>query len=398
MSSEYISRRRFLAGMSTAGVATIAGCSAIEESPYSPGNKSDTEWPMPAYDRGYSGFNPDAAAPREGVTGRWSVKVDIPSGRPVVAAGTVFVPTAGGLHALDINTGEEQWHTGSEHSWFNSPVVHDGTVYVTSSVSEPSIHAFDVHDGNERWQLSTRGGTSASPTFSHEQEWLLVGDNTGRVYQVNPASGKVKQTVDVFGGVTALAYGPFSLFVGTFSGEVYEFPLTGSGLNALWRRKVGGAVQAIVMPESDLYVATFDGPLYRLSGGARVGSSRWETEPGSMHLAATPHDVVGTNLSTVRVVDSRTGDEKWTLDNSSGCTPAIAGDTLYVGMPNAVEAYALDSGTTIAGARFGFGEKRWSFPTKTAPIHGLAVADGAVFAVTKGVKDHSPKVYALDPA
>lgn len=400
MSSEFVSRRCFLASVGAVGGTTLAGCSAVENSPYSPGEKTNTEWSMPAYDRGYSGYNPKAAAPREGVTERWSAKVNVPSGRPVVAAGTVFVPTAGRLHALDLDSGKKRWHAKSDYSWFNSPVVHDETAYVTyQSVNDkPSMRALDVRDGSERWQLSTRGGIKASPTFSYEGRWLFVGDDTGRVYQVDPKNGNVKQTVDVFGIVNTLAHRR-RLLVGTYGGEVYSFLNSGNRLQALWRRKVGGAVKAMITNDPDtIYVATFGGPLYRLSGGARAGASRWEHESGSTHLAATNHDVVGTNLATMQVVDSETGTEKWTRNDPSGCSPAIAGDTLYVGMRNGVEAYALDGGTNIAGVRYGFGEKRWSFSTKSVPIEGIAVADGAIFAVTKESEERSSKVYALDPA
>jgi outer membrane protein assembly factor BamB len=398
MSPKRISRRRFLADMGAAGITTLAGCTAIGESPYSPGDKTDTEWPMPAYDRGYSGFNPEAAAPREGVTERWSTTVYMPSGRPIVAAKTVFVPTAGGLRALDIDTGKERWHVWPKHSWPHSPVVHDGTVYVTSPVQEPSIRAFDVRNGSERWRLSTRSGIRGSPTFSHKYDWLFVGDSTGRVYQVDPASGEVKQTVDVFGEVTALAYYPPSLFVGTYSGEMYELHPPDPQLQALWRRKLGGSILAVGVPDSWLCVTTFDGPLYRLSRGARTGSSRWKTDVSTHNLAATPYDIVGTNAATMRIFDARTGNQKWMLDNASQCSPAIAGDTLYVGTNDRIEAYALNGGTTIAGHGFGYGEKRWSFSTKSAPLEGIAVADGAVFAVTGANKDGASTVYALDSA
>ena len=395
MSTERVSRRRFLAGMGTVGVTTLAGCSADENSPYSPGEKTDTEWPMPAYNERYSGYNPEAAAPREDVTERWSAKVYMPSGRPVVAAETVFIPTAGGLHALDIDTGKERWHTEGEDSLVRSPVVHNGTVYVTSR-TKPGLRALDVRDGSERWHLSARGGIEGSPTFSFDREWLFVGDDTGRVYQMNPENGKVKHTVDVFGRVTTLAYRR-TLLVGTSGGEVYSFYDDGHRLQGLWRRKVGGAVTAISFPDG-VYVATFGGPLYRLSGSLRAGASRWEHEHGATNLAATAHDVVGTNAATMRVLEARTGNQKWILDNASQCSPAIAGDTLYVGTNDGIEAYALDSGTTIAGYEYGYGEKRWSFSTPSAPLEGIAVADGAVFAVTGANKDGTSMVYALDPA
>jgi outer membrane protein assembly factor BamB len=213
------------------------------------------------------------------------------------------------------------------------------------------LRALDVRDGSERWRLSARGGIEGSPTFDYNREWFFVGDDTGRVYQINFKSGNVKHTVDVFGKVTTLAYRR-TLLVGTYGVEVYSFYDDGQRLQALWRRKVGGAVTAIAVPDG-AYVATFGGPLYRLSSGAFAGSSKWEHECGATNLAATAHDVVGTNAATMRVLDARTGNKKWRFDNASQCSPAIAGDTLYVGTRKGIEAYALNSGTTIAGYGFG---------------------------------------------
>lgn len=61
-----------------------------------------------------------------------------------------------------------------------------------------------------------------------------------------------------------------------------------------------------------------------------------------------------------------------------------------------ISAYALSGGTGVGPLTVG--GKRWQFNVESAVMEGVAVADGAVFAVTQGLKDSPSQVYALDPA
>lgn len=70
--------------MGTASVNGIAGCGALSDSKFTAGTDECAEWYMPAYDRGFSVLNPDAAPPRNGVTERLTAEIPSPSARPVV--------------------------------------------------------------------------------------------------------------------------------------------------------------------------------------------------------------------------------------------------------------------------------------------------------------------------
>lgn len=397
------SRRRVLTSLGMAGAAGLAGCTGRDESRYSPGTDDTTEWPMPANDRGFSAYNPDAAAPREGVTERWSTEVSGlgPTACPVVAAGRVLVPTSGALVALDIATGDEHWNHGQEQPWSSAPVVRDGTAYV-GFADQRGLVSLDVETGDERWRVETRGAIKTAPTFDMGQDNLYLGDDTGRVYRITPATGEVTLRGEVFGPVTALAHGR-SLLVGTESGEVYNlFPHHGT-FTGLWRRKVGGWVTALtVARDGDIFVGTFGGPVYRLADGGGVGAIRWKVDRGGTHLAATGGDVVGSDGAGLRTFDARTGTAGWEREGYYGAAPAIAGDTIYVGGGEKgengngfVAAYPLSGGTSIGP--LSFGGKRWRFTVDSAVMEGVAVADGAVFATTQSRTESPSRVYALDP-
>ncbi|WP_435349277.1 PQQ-binding-like beta-propeller repeat protein [Haloarchaeobius sp. HRN-SO-5] len=399
------SRRRFLSTLGTTGTAVLAGCTDSGESVYSPGTDSDTEWPMPAYDRGFSAYNPDAAAPRDGVTERWSTEIPPLPRHPVVAAGTVLVPTISGVVALDVGTGEERWRHGSEHSRARAAVVDGGTAYV--SFGDPrGLVALDVETGDQQWHVQTTGYVDAAPTFDREHDSLYVGDDTGRLYEIDSTSGEVTDRTEVFGPVTALAHNGL-LLVGTGGGEVYNFRVGGRPFTGQWRRRVVGAVTALVSSYGNTYVATWGGPVYRLQGGPDAGSNRWEADRGAVGgLAAAHRDVVGWDLSGLRTFDARTGNVRWDMEGRFTGTPAIAGDTVYVGRRTRgedgtgfVAAYALSGGGGILS--LGSEDKRWQYDVESdRSVGGIAVADGAVFASTKGLlrDDSGPRMYALDPA
>lgn len=393
MPPERPTRRQFLAGAGAATTAGLAGCLGVGESVYSPGEDADSEWPMPAYDRGSSGYNPDAAAPRDGVTERWSVQIPAPSARPVVAEGLVFIPTRAGVVALELDTGDERWRYGEESPWPASPVVHDGVVFV-GFADQLGLVALSAEDGSEQWRVDTRGAIRASPTLGYDGHRVFVGDDTGKLYQVVPDTGEVENTAEVFGPVSTLAH-ERSLLVGTESGEVYSLFEHHDTLTGLWRRKLDGAVTDVAVADAVISIATFGGPMYRLQDGAHAGSSRWESDSRAKHLAATPYHVYGSDAGGLDALHYRTGEAEWKRDDGEfNCAPAVAGDTLYVGNDASVEAYALNSG--VAGVRLR--RRRWSHAVESRVVDGIAVADGAVFAVTRGNDDAPAKAHALDPA
>lgn len=397
-------RRQVLAATAGVGVAGLAGCTAGRTSPYSPGTDDSTEWPMPDHDPRGSAYSPDAAIPRDGVSVRWETAIPTrPAGRPVVAADTVFLPTAAGLVAYDLADGSERWRVGEEQPWPTSPVVHDGVVYAgISDQPGPSLHALDVRDGTEVWTYDTRGDVWTAPVPDLDNDALrslYVGDDTGRVYALDPSSGTVEHHTDVFGAVSQLAFDR-RLFVGTEGGEIYSLYDTGERLQGLWRRKLDGKVTAIASHDGELFVATFGGPVYRLQDGAHAGRTSWTIDRGAIELAAASRDVVGSDGGGLGVYDDRTGESRWRKEGGYGAAPAVAGDLLVAGGGDLgedgsgfVTAYGM-RGDLTSGV---LGRAKWTFETDSAVVEGVAVADGAVFAATQGAGGN-PRLYALDPA
>lgn len=411
-------RRRFLTALGTAGTAAIAGCSdptaesshspQSDEETYSPGTDAQAEWPLPAYDQQFTACNPDAAAPRESVSERWSVELDgaMPR-RPVVAAGKVLVATDAGLVALTVESGEESWRYESEDDGpvrMTAPIVRDGAVYV--GVDDPrGLLALDVENGTKQGHASTTGFVDTAPTFGRGGRFVYAGDDTGHVYQIDTTSGEIAARTEVFGGVTAIVSSFSTVLVGTRGGEVYSLYRSGEVLTGYWRRRVDGKVTGLAARNDGVYVSTWGGPVYRLTNSDRAGATRWKTDRGATDgIAVAAHDVVGMDASGLRTFVSRTGDDRWNREASFTAAPAVAGDTIYVGGVTAgddgtefVAAYPLRGGGDRGPLRPG--SERWRFDVDGIPGAGIAVADGAVFACTGGLSSEGgPQVYALGPA
>lgn len=405
-------RRQVLTAIGAAGVTSLAGCTAsLEESPYSPGTNDSTEWPMPAYDKESTAFNPDAAVPRDDVAVRWETDIPVrPIGRPVVAADTVFLPTWEALLALDLASGKERWRVSRSELEASAPVVHEGTVYI--GIEPQGLLALDAATGHQQWRVDTRGDVWAAPTFGNNNEYLYVGDSTGRIYQVALASGEVTLTGEVFGSVRTLTHYnfPHSLLVGTASGEVYRLdpsPEEGVFVGA-WRRMVAGGVTSIVARSSSPAIVVAAGRrVYGLKSGSKT--SRWEVEDGSRYLASPPYDVVGTDGGGLQVLDTLTGNTQWAQSGRFDCAPAVAGDRLLVGgseqgpsgrgfenRTGFVTAYELQGGLMSDV----LGRSQWTFETESPVMEGVTVADGAVFTATGTApgSDKPAKVYALERA
>ncbi|WP_265110913.1 PQQ-like beta-propeller repeat protein [Halosolutus halophilus] len=387
------SRRRVLATTGSLAAAATAGCLDFGAD-VDPGTDAGTDWPMPDFDSRATSWARDAAAPREAPSERFRIDLPSPTDRPVVADRTVFLPTMGGLIALDADDGEERWRYAPSEAVpsVSSPAVHDGSVYVTGE--DPGLVALDVADGSVEWTVKSDERMRAPPAPTREWRALYVGDNAGRVIRVTP-DGEVEWTTDVYGAVTRLvARGPDGVFVGTTAGEVHAL-YDGRGI---WRQPVPGKVTALAANEgNDVYVATFGGGTLRLAGGAHAGRSRWHAEDGP--TAHRSFALVGTGLfgadgAGLTRQHHRTGKRDWRLGDDYFSAPAAVGDTVYVGGRGEVAAFKVGGGLGIGSNRVE--ARRWTYGLGNAAGGDLAVADGVLFVPIMGREDTESGLLALE--
>lgn len=403
------SRRQLLAGVGSAAAAGLSGCvggtalSSGSDLDVSPGTDADADWPMPRFDPANTAYNPDAKAPREGVSERWTYEAGMATGPPAVVDGTAFLPTSEGLVALGSATGEEAWrYAPGESAWAAPPAVHDGTVFATG-FGGSGVHAVDAETGERLWSDPDAGNRRAGVhllTGEHISDPVVyVGSRDGEVVRLDAVTGERTWRIDRFGEISAFGYRFSQLYVGTYGGEIYAFADGVDGVEEpgeSWRRKVGSAVRALLPNEEGVLVHTFGGPLRCLQSGAHAGTTRWkvdaaEANTAPVHAEYTFFTAGYDRLSALREYDKQT---RWQLGGRyDGAAPVAAGDTLYVTDDEGVHAFKLSGGTGAFGHRFD--AKRWSHPTGS--VEGLAVADGAVFAACKRLGNDDVTLYCLEP-
>jgi len=105
-------------------------------------------------------------------------------GPAAVADGVVYVGSDDGAYAIDAVTGEERWLFRTK-GWAASPMMAEGSVYVTSDViagNEYYIYGLDAATGEERWRFQT-GGAISSPAVASGIAYISSGD--GYIYALD---------------------------------------------------------------------------------------------------------------------------------------------------------------------------------------------------------------------
>ncbi|GAB3019138.1 outer membrane protein assembly factor BamB family protein [Natronobiforma cellulositropha] len=132
---------------------------------------------------------------------------------PTVADGVVYVGTGLeqgdrlGLYAADADTGEEVWFSGAYiySSVLSSPTVADGTVYVGDHAG--LVHAIDGDTGDQEWSYTTGGSIRSSPTVADGT--LYVGSNDASLYAISVEEGRTSEdsrvTLRTLGHVVGIA-------------------------------------------------------------------------------------------------------------------------------------------------------------------------------------------------
>lgn len=394
-----VSRREFLGRGGCVTATLLAGCLGSDNSSVEPGTNTETDWPWPRGDSDNTAYVPDAKAPRKSVHERWSITEGTASGTPAIVDGSVYLPTAKTLLALDVDSGDEQWRfSPPEATALSSPIVYDGRVYLTG---EQNLYALDTETGTTQWSHTDDNHDYTTLTVVAGEgvptPHIVAGTTSGTVLGLVLHTGERVWQRKLSGTVSAFGFRAFLLYVGTRTGWVYAFywKETDKSPNEGWRSKIDGAVETMIPSSDGVAVHSTDGPLRLLQGGPSAGTTFWTIDSELANSAPVYTNPVfyttGTEgFTAVREYDEKT---KWKIDGRyDAAAPVAAGDTLYLSSGDTVHAFAADGGVGIGPIRTG--AKRWSHSTPSA-VSGLAIADGALFVACE---DPGQTLYCLEPA
>jgi outer membrane protein assembly factor BamB len=109
---------------------------------------------------------------RYGISGQSSVAI----GGGLVIAGS----DDGGIHAIDLATGQPEWLFPTGSPVISSPVIVGGTIFAASGLN---LYAVNLTDGTGLWRFSTTDTIEASPAVANGQ--IYIGSRDGFLYAIS---------------------------------------------------------------------------------------------------------------------------------------------------------------------------------------------------------------------
>ena len=238
------------------------------------------------------------------------------------------------------------------------------------------------------WETSLSGGILHAPSAS--QQFLYIGDNSGRVYQLDQKTGKKNWEFKTGGPITdSPHYVDGKVYVGSADGKVYALKATNG--QKLWEFSTGGAVIASPVVKGDkVFVGSSDFNFYTLD--ANTGKLAWNFTTGNTiaSSAAVGTDTVyfGSWDNNLYAIDILTGQEKWRKQLGSqvyyapaGSSPLYLKGNVYISTP-AGKVFAFDGET---------GEQLWEVSAASGLSNPTVLNGAIIYSTTSG------SVYALDP-
>lgn len=381
-------RRRFLAALGTAATAAVAGCGSRGRPS---GRHADvTDWPSVGHDASNTGFAPERTA-LDSPSVRWTNDDVTGTSPPVVADGKVLMASAGKLAAFDTRDGSVAWRFGgdSRDSFWASPTVRDGTVYVGGG---ERCYALSADDGAERWRQTLPYGVE-TPTVGRHGRYVFFGTHGGTVHALDAATGEAHWRQSVLGpvrGPLALDAGAPTLYA-TTTDAVYALS-TRDGTPRWHEDLPGRATTYPVYAEQTVYVGCSDGSVYALDAKAG-GHPRWSVEVGSFvnHApavrATTTHTTSGTLFATAEnhlvAVDTSDGSRRWSISLGARATgpPTVGASTAYAASADGVlHAVKLGGGVGVGSHRVG--ARRWKHRVGGELLYPCPVARDAVWVLS----------------
>lgn len=192
---------------------------------------------------------------------------------PTVANGTVYIGDTrteglgegeiyGGVYAIDVDTGELEWHASDPREYSGSTI--DSAIAVADGLLHTGLYALDPEDGSMEWAAEGTGRRiETAPTVN---DGVVYGGTDEGLVALAAADGSEQWVSEPTGRiVSAPAVDGETAYFGTRDTDtVYAVSLEDGSV--LWEFDVPNNIHySPVVTETELYVSPLDGPLYALS-------------------------------------------------------------------------------------------------------------------------------------
>ncbi|MGW3410580.1 outer membrane protein assembly factor BamB family protein [Streptomyces sp. NPDC000888] len=309
-------------------------------------------------------------------TVRWRVHV---GGRvnsaPYVTDGTVYV-TGRGVWAVDTADGSVRW-TNADAGLTGSPTAAGDTVYASGHAPHwGTLLALDAADGRPRWLRRMNWYSTTQPLVANGLLHYVNGSRYLRT--VDAATGRrrwrAKYQRRGWGTESAPALADGILYAAGKDGTVWAFdPATGK---VRWKQRIIGRLPATpLLHDGTVYVGDGLGPHVQALDGA-TGAFRWHTLLDSLGSIRTTPAISGNTLYVgsqdhrLWALNATTGAIRWhvTTDGPIDSSPVVADGTVYFGSDDG-HLWAISAEN---------GRVRWKVRTG-GPVMSPVVADGVLY-------------------
>ena len=286
-----------------------------------------------------------------------------------VAGDLVLAPSQDGiLHAIQLADGIERWRFGPGTS-VTAPYAENGRVFLTDG--HGIVHALDLETGAELWHSSDVLESATSPTSGNGL--VIIGTGGGEIVALDSGTGARRWRVRV--STVAIHEPAFA------DGMVYV--TAADGTISARRAADGTQVWAInVAPDPTGTPTVSAGILYVGSRSAEAGgrlraldpatgATLWQTDQPSFAPALSGGLAIsGRDDGLIVARDARTGAERWRFAaQSSPRGPAIVGSTVF---------FDDDLGRWIGALDLATGGLLWRYDVDASNQCCIAVAKGYV--------------------
>ncbi|WP_336134865.1 PQQ-binding-like beta-propeller repeat protein [Natronomonas amylolytica] len=346
------STRRAVLAAGAAGIASLAGClgSSASAGPVPPGS----DYPMDRYAPGRAATVTDALEPPASLGVSWSLSVpSTATPPPSIHAGRAYLNDwAGTLFALDATEGTTDWSVslGDEEAGGTRPTVDESGIY---TATRSGLFAHD-HDGTQRWHADDVSSARGSP---------VVVDGTVYVTYVSTVKAFDAATGDLLWSTTpGEAYGAGTVTLhrtlAVADGTVYAvrergghdvpdvFALNADDGSERWHAGTGLVYhRPVVTPEGDLVTVGQrqvepDAPDEHIDAWDVVvrwtddGEPAWQTELDGYRTYTQPavdgQRVYAPTTAGIEAVSLADGDRLWQAGDGLTGAPVVAGDHVWV--------------------------------------------------------------------
>ncbi|MFC4990524.1 PQQ-binding-like beta-propeller repeat protein [Saliphagus infecundisoli] len=276
---------------------------------------------------------------------QWQAKIGDDIERALAVGDELVYASAGGVYALDVETGEQEWMDNVDTSW--GLAFADDTVFAAAGGGGPLV-AFEAETGEERWSREIH--TITTPSIDDGRVFAVGNDNLIAIDVENGETDWTK-TIDRAGGPPTVADG--TVFVGTRKDLFAHDTATG---DRKWTLEGNFRATDIATIDGTLYLAgqQQEGDEWvsrALAVEAATGDVEWTRDDevlGDGSVVVTEETVYVTTPYRVYALDPKTGDIKWWLRFQwPVSSPAVADETLYVSVGGRL--LAIVSGDGRAG-------------------------------------------------